>query len=60
MVELATPSASIAPIPNALTARSSSGGVVCDNCKRVGHMKKNCWAKGEGSEGKGPRWYNAP
>ncbi|KAJ3990593.1 hypothetical protein F5050DRAFT_1813862 [Lentinula boryana] len=23
-------------------------------------MKKNCWAKGGGSEGKGPRWYNAP
>ncbi|KAJ3832153.1 hypothetical protein F5878DRAFT_503154, partial [Lentinula raphanica] len=25
-----------------------------------GHTKKNCWAKGGGSEGKAPRWYNAP
>ncbi|KAJ3816739.1 hypothetical protein F5880DRAFT_1635594 [Lentinula raphanica] len=24
------------------------------------HSKKNCWAKGGGSEGKAPRWYNAP
>ncbi|KAJ3764799.1 hypothetical protein FB446DRAFT_709997, partial [Lentinula raphanica] len=34
--------------------------VVCDNCKRSGHIKKNCWARGGGSEGKAPRWYNAP
>ncbi|KAJ3728213.1 hypothetical protein C8R42DRAFT_638042 [Lentinula raphanica] len=24
------------------------------------HSKKNCWAKGRGSEGKAPQWYNAP
>ncbi|KAJ3729312.1 hypothetical protein C8R42DRAFT_637576 [Lentinula raphanica] len=62
MVESALPSSANTTAPNALAvpSRSSSGGVVCDNCKRVGHTKKNCWAKGGGSEGKAPRWYNAP
>lgn len=27
----------------------------CENCKRLGHAKKNCWAKGGGKEGQGPR-----
>ncbi|KAJ3781295.1 hypothetical protein GGU10DRAFT_379671 [Lentinula aff. detonsa] len=60
MVESALPSTSSTPIPNALAARSSTGGVVCDNCQRSGHIKKDCWAKGGGSEGKAPCWYNAP
>ncbi|KAJ3764905.1 hypothetical protein FB446DRAFT_709900, partial [Lentinula raphanica] len=62
MVESASPSltTSVAPNTLAIPSRSSSGGIVCNNCKRVGHSKKNCWAKGGGSEGKAPRWYNAP
>ncbi|XP_064424380.1 uncharacterized protein LOC135360628 [Latimeria chalumnae] len=27
----------------------------CRNCRRVGHSWKDCWAKGGGSEGKGPK-----
>jgi hypothetical protein len=25
------------------------------NCGKKGHMKKDCWAKGGGKEGKGPK-----
>jgi len=35
-----------------------SGGrrdVTCHNCKKKGHFKADCWAKGGGMEGKGPR-----
>ncbi|KAJ3496166.1 hypothetical protein NLJ89_g10524 [Agrocybe chaxingu] len=37
---------------------SSSGGkkiVRCNNCKRRGHTKPDCWAKGGGKEGQGPK-----
>ena len=27
----------------------------CYNCHKKGHIVKDCWAKGGGSEGKGPR-----
>jgi transposase InsO family protein len=27
----------------------------CDNCKKKGHTKDRCWAKGGGQEGKGPK-----
>ena len=27
----------------------------CENFKRSGHDKANCWAKGGGKEGQGPR-----
>jgi hypothetical protein len=27
----------------------------CSNCKKRGHLKANCWAKGGGKEGQGPR-----
>lgn len=47
-------------IPNVMVINGRSGGIICDNCKRAGHTVKNCWAKGGGSEGKAPRWYNAP
>ena len=29
--------------------------VECHNCHKKGHMKANCWAKGGGKEGQGPR-----
>ncbi|KAJ3991487.1 hypothetical protein F5050DRAFT_1812482 [Lentinula boryana] len=61
MVKSALPSSSSNPVPNALaTSCSSTSGIICDNCKCMGHIKKNCWAKGGGSEGKSPRWYNTP
>ena len=27
----------------------------CDNCGKDGHIKENCWAKGGGKEGQGPK-----
>jgi hypothetical protein len=27
----------------------------CSNCKKRGHLKADCWAKGSGKEGQGPR-----
>ena len=33
----------------------STPGVTCKNCKNAGHTKANCWAKGGGKEGQGPR-----
>jgi hypothetical protein len=27
----------------------------CSNCNKCGHFKANCWAKGGGKEGQGPR-----
>ncbi len=38
--------------------RGGSGGrknVTCHNCKKKGHFKADCWAKGGGMEGKGPK-----
>ncbi|KIK65857.1 hypothetical protein GYMLUDRAFT_239546 [Collybiopsis luxurians FD-317 M1] len=61
MVESATAVPGNAIAQNALAAVGCSGsGIVCNNCKCVSHIKKNCWVYGGGSEGKGPRWYNAP
>ena len=33
----------------------STPGVTCENCKDTGHTKANCWLKGGGKEGQGPR-----
>jgi hypothetical protein len=33
---------------------SSKKNVVCHNCKKKGHYKSDCWAKGGGKEGQGP------
>ncbi|KZT51067.1 hypothetical protein CALCODRAFT_405442, partial [Calocera cornea HHB12733] len=29
--------------------------IVCDNCKKPGHSRADCWSKGGGKEGQGPR-----
>jgi hypothetical protein len=33
---------------------STATGPPCANCKKAGHTKENCWAKGGGKEGQGP------
>ena len=33
----------------------STPGATCKNCKNTGHTKANCWEKGGGKEGQGPR-----
>ena len=35
--------------------KSAPDVVKCENCKGSGHDKANCWAKGGGKEGQGPR-----
>jgi len=30
--------------------------VECYNCHKMGHYKTECWAKGGGKEGQGPKW----
>ncbi|THH15160.1 hypothetical protein EUX98_g9509 [Antrodiella citrinella] len=41
---------------SALAASSSNRSkVTCFNCEKPGHMKKDCWAKGGGKEGQGPK-----
>ena len=37
----------------------STPGVTCENCKNAGHTKADCWAKGGGKEGQGPRGQNS-
>ena len=37
----------------------STPGATCENCKNAGHTKANCWAKGGGKEGQGPRGQNS-
>ena len=37
----------------------STPGMTCENCKNAGHTKADCWAKGGGKEGQGPRGRNS-
>ncbi|KIK61234.1 hypothetical protein GYMLUDRAFT_243876 [Collybiopsis luxurians FD-317 M1] len=56
----------VSPTPGATTLNAlavgvkANSGIVCENCHCTGHLMKNCWARGSGSEGKGPCWYKAP
>jgi Reverse transcriptase (RNA-dependent DNA polymerase)/gag-polypeptide of LTR copia-type/GAG-pre-integrase domain len=36
-------------------AKSEDADVTCDNCHKPGHKSKDCWSKGGGKEGQGPR-----
>src|SRR6202789_2679990 len=36
-------------------ALNADSEIICHNCKRPGHKKADCWAKGGGKEGQGPR-----
>ena len=40
--------------------RRESSDKDCYNCKKKGHLAKDCWAKGGGMEGKGPRGRKGP
>ena len=35
--------------------KSKKRDVECFNCKKKGHVRANCWAKGGGKEGQGPK-----
>ncbi|KAF5370488.1 hypothetical protein D9757_013124 [Collybiopsis confluens] len=59
MVESVDHTAESTTVPNALMT-SAQLPIVCNNCKRTGHVRKNCWAHGGGNEGKAPRWYRTP
>ena len=30
--------------------------IICENCKKPGHSKSRCWAKGGGAKGQGPTY----
>jgi hypothetical protein len=40
---------------NAGKGKRPKKDIECFNCKKRGHMKANCWAKGGGKEGQGPK-----
>jgi hypothetical protein len=35
--------------------KSKCKNVKCYNCHKMGHYKSECWSKGSGREGQGPR-----
>ena len=37
----------------------SMPSTTCKNCKNTGHTKADCWSKGGGKEGQGPRGQNS-
>lgn len=59
-----TPATTTATSETALAALERTaraiGAKFCTNCKREGHTKDECWAKGGGKEGKGPKRKGKP
>ena len=41
------------------SCRKSDTDKECYNCHKKGHMAKDCWSKGGGSEGKGPKGWGS-
>ena len=37
----------------------SASGVTYENCKNLGHTKADCWLRGGGKEGQGPKGQNS-
>jgi transposase InsO family protein len=42
------------------TGRKSDNGKECTNCRKKGHTREDCWNKGGGKEGQGPRGRKGP
>ncbi|TDL14180.1 hypothetical protein BD410DRAFT_681567, partial [Rickenella mellea] len=40
---------------NNKSKNDNKSSITCTNCKKNGHSKENCWAKGGDKEGQGPR-----
>ena len=36
-------------------SENSRSSIICKNCNQQGHSKEDCWSKGGGKEGQGPR-----
>jgi transposase InsO family protein len=45
---------------SAVTFKGKKRDVECFNCKKRGHIKADCWAKGGGKEGQGPSRTGKP
>ena len=41
-------------------SKGNSSDTECYNCHKKGHMAKDCWAKGGGREGQGPKGRKGP
>jgi hypothetical protein len=44
----------------ATSINPSRSGKRCNNCRRLGHFKADCWKKGGGKEGQGPKQKSKP
>ena len=49
------PNLAIAALHTRGKPKEKKGSTKCENCKKKGHAKKDCWAKGGGKEGQGPK-----
>ena len=41
----------------AYSAKDSKKSTTCDNCKKKGHTKEQCWKEGGGKAGQAPKWF---
>ncbi|KIM53883.1 hypothetical protein SCLCIDRAFT_137957, partial [Scleroderma citrinum Foug A] len=37
--------------------KDSKKSTICNNCKKKGHTKEQCWKEGGGKAGQGPKWF---